>query len=132
PRMTVVEESRFSREHVALAEQVKAKFAVWVCRDERYLRSRYRDGSGAYRLLACREGRTLLGYCVVKLRQFAGDARLGDLRMATLVDCVFDPDDPGVVDALIRSAVDLCRRERMDVVFCSASHRAMRRQLRGA
>jgi hypothetical protein len=55
---------------------------------------------------------------------------MGDLRMGTLVDCVFDPDDSGVVDLLVRSTVELCRRERMDVVFCSASHRAMRRHLR--
>jgi hypothetical protein len=129
PGTTVVEERSFSADHAALAERVKEKFAVWVCRDERYLSSRYRDEAGDYRLLACRAGKRLLGYCVVKLRRFAGDSRMGDLRLGTLVDCIFDPDDAGVVDLLVRSAVELCRSEKMDVVFCSASHRAMRRHL---
>ena len=127
---TIVQERGFDPSYVALAERVKGKFAVWVCRDERYLRSRYGGRFGDYRLLACREGKKLLGYCLVKLRQFEGDSRMGGIRMGTIVDCVFDPDDPGVLDLLVRSAVELCRREKMDVVFCSASHREMRRHLR--
>jgi hypothetical protein len=127
---TTVEERGFDPSYVELAERVKGKFAVWVCRDERYLRARYGHRLGDYRLLACREGKKLLGYCLVKMKQFEDDSRMGDLRMGTIVDCVFDPDDSGVLDLLVRSAVDLCRREKMDVVFCSASHREMRRHLR--
>ena len=85
---------------------------------------------GRYRLLACREGTKLLGYCLVKLKKFENDSRMGDIRMGTIVDCVVDPDDAGVVNWLLRSAVELCRREQMDVVFCSASHREIRRYLR--
>jgi len=131
PGETIVEERGFGPDHVALADRVKGKFAVWVCRDEAYLRAHYCDGAGDYRLLAYREGETLRGYCVLRLKQFAADPRMGDLRMGTIVDCVFDPDDPGVVHALLNASVELCRRESMDVVFCSASHRRLRRHLLG-
>ena len=126
----IVEERQFDASYVELAERVKRKFGVWVCRDERYLASRYGHTLGRYRLLACREGTRLLGYCLVKLKQFENDSRMGDLRMGTIVDCVADPDDAGVVNWLLRSGVELCRREQMDVVFCSASHREIRRHLR--
>ena len=126
----IVEERQFDASYVELAERVKRKFGVWVCRDERYLASRYGHTLGRYRLLACREGTKLLGYCLVKLKQFENDPRMGDLRMGTIVDCVADPDDAGVVSGLLRSAVELCRREQIDVVFCSASHREIRRHLR--
>jgi hypothetical protein len=126
----IVEERQFDASYVELAERVKGKFRVWVCRDERYLASRYGHTLGRYRLLACREGTRLLGYCLVKLKQFENDSRMGDLRMGTIVDCVADPDDAGVVNWLLRSGVELCRREQMDVVFCSASHREIRRHLR--
>jgi hypothetical protein len=125
----IVEERAFDSSYGELAERVKAKFGVWVCRDDRYLAVRYGADVRRYRVLACRAGAALLGYCIVKLKQFDNDARMGDLRMGTIVDCVADPNDRGVLDWLVRSAVQLCRRERMDVVFCSASHRAIRRHL---
>lgn len=127
---TIVQEQGFDSSYVELAERVEGKFSAWVCRDERYLRSRYGRRFGNYRLLACREGERLRGYCLVKLKRFVGDPRMGDIRMGTIVDCVFDPDDPGVLDSLVSAAVDLCRSEGMDVVFCTASHREMRRQVR--
>ena len=127
---TVVEERGFDPRYTDLAERVRGKFAVWVFRDERYLTSRYGRRMGAYRLLACRDQGRLLGYCIVKIRQFESDPRMGDIRMGTLVDCMFDPDEPGVLDLLLRSAVALCRREGVDVVFCSASLRDIRRHLR--
>jgi hypothetical protein len=128
--VAVLEERAFDPSYTSLAERVKDKFAVWVFRDEKYLVSRYAPKMSAYRLLACREQDRLLGYCIVKIRQFEGDPRMGDIRMGTLVDCVFDPDELAVLDLLLRSAVALCRRERIDVVFCSASFRQMGRCLR--
>jgi GNAT superfamily N-acetyltransferase len=128
--LTVAEERDFDSGYVDLGRRVQGKFAVWVRRDEQFLMTRYRARLGQYRLLACREGGTLVGYCIVKLKQFTQDPRMGDLRMGTIVDCVFDPDDSRVVGRLVRAAVALCRRESMDVVFCSASHRQLRRELR--
>jgi hypothetical protein len=129
-RATVVEEHGFDPSYTELAERVKDKFAAWIFRDEPYLVARYGRRMGAYRLLACRQQGRLLGYGIVKLRQFEGDPRMGDIRMGTVVDCVCDPDETGILDSLLRSAVALCRRERIDVVFCSASLRELGRHLR--
>jgi hypothetical protein len=128
--VTVGEEGGFDASYTALAERVKDKLGVWVFRDERYLAARYGARMGAYRLLTARGHGGLLGYVLVKIRQFEDDPRMGDVRMGTLVDCVFDPDHPAVLDALLDAAVVLCRRERADVVFCAASLRALRARLR--
>ena len=127
---TVAEERAFDPGYTELAERVKDKLGVWVYRDERHLAARYGPRMGAYRLLACRRLGRLLGYCLLKLKQFDDDPRMGDIRMGTLVDCVFDPDEPGVLDALLEAAVARCRRERVDVVFCTASLRSLGRGLR--
>ena len=130
PGATVVEEHGFDASYTRLAERTKGKFAAWVWRDAPYLMARYGRRMGAYRLLACRRQTRLLGYCIVKLRQFQNDPRMGDIRMGTIVDCVFDPEAPEVLDTLLQSAVALCRREAVDVVFCSASLRELGRGLR--
>jgi len=127
---SVGEEYRFDASYTRLAERVKDKLGVWVFRDAPYLIKRYGPRKGNYRLLACRQGAGLLGYCIVKLRQFANDPRMGDIRMGTLVDCVFDPGRPEVLDLLLSSAVALCRREALDVIFCSASLHEIGRGLR--
>jgi hypothetical protein len=127
--VSVVEEHGFDSAYSELAEHVKSKLGVWVVRDAEYLASRYGGRLSAYRLIACRQSGRLLGYCIVKNRQFRGDARMGDIRMGTIVDCVFDPDTPRVLDALLHAAVSVCRRERLDVIFCSASLRQVRRHL---
>jgi hypothetical protein len=119
--LQVTEERVFDASYTELAERVKGKLGVWVYRDEPYLTARYRRHRHAYRLLTCRRRGRLLGWCMLKIRQFADDERMGDIRMGTLVDCVFDPDDPAVLDTLLQAAVTAGRRERVDVLFCAAS-----------
>ena len=128
--VTVVEERAFDPSYTELAERVKRKLGVWVFRDEHYLAARYGRCMAAYRLLACRRGGRLLGYVMVKVRQFIGDPRMGNIHMGTLVDCVFDPEEPTVLDALLQAVVARCRREQIDVVFCTASLRALGQRLR--
>jgi hypothetical protein len=126
---TVVEERQFDASFTELAERVKGKLGVWVFRDQDYLTSRYGRRMAAHRLLACRAQGRLLGYCLVKLRQFDNDPRMGNIRMGTLIDLVFDPDQPDVLDALLASALAMCRRERVDVAFCTASLKIVGRHL---
>lgn len=128
--LSVAEEHAFDPSYTDLAERVKGKLGVWVFRDERYLAARYGRRMGAYRLLACRQQGRLFGHVIVKIRQFADDERMGDIRMGTIVDCVFDPDEPAVLDTLLRSAVAWCRREKVEVVFCAASLDVLGRRLR--
>jgi len=127
---SVAEEHGFDASYTRLAEHVKNKLGVWVFRDAPYLTRRYGRRMGTYRLLACRRGERLLGYCIVKFRQFTNDPRMGNIRMGTLVDCVFDPERPEVLDLLLSAAVALCRREVADVIFCSASLPEIGRGLR--
>lgn len=129
-RMDVTDESTFDASYTELAQRVKSRFGVWVLRDEPYLTARYVPRMPAYRLLACRRQGRLLGWGIVKIRQFVDDERMGDIRMGTLVDCVFDPDEPAVLDALLDAAVAVGRREGVDVLFCSASLRMLGRRLR--
>ena len=130
PGVTVAAEQTFDASYSELAERVKNKVGVWVFRDERYLAARYGRRMSAYRLLACRRQGRLLGYALVKIRQFSNDARMGDTRMGTLVDCVADPDESAVLDTLLASVVALGRRERLDVLFCTASLRVLGERLR--
>jgi hypothetical protein len=123
--LTVGEERAFDHGYTELAERVKDRLGAWVFRDVPYLVARYGRRMKTYRVLACRRHGRLLGYAVVKLKQFRDDPRMGDIRMGTLVDCVFDPDEPSVLDALLEGTVQRCRRERIDVVFCSASLRSL-------
>ena len=127
--VTVTEEHTFDPSYTELAQRVKDKLGVWVYRDAPYLAARYGRRMGAYRLLACRAGGRLLGYAIVKLKQFQNDPRMGDIRMGTLVDCVFDPDRPAALDALLAGAIMRCRREKVDVVFCAASLRVLGQRL---
>src|SRR6267142_7292390 len=55
---------------------------------------------------------------------------MGDLRMGTIVDGVFDPGESEVLDSLLQAAVPMCQREETDVVFCSASLRDIGQGLR--
>jgi hypothetical protein len=128
--ISVHEERGFDHRYTDLAERVKDKLGVGVFRDEGYLAARYGRRMAAYRLLACRRQGRLLGWALVKLKQFANDPRMGDTRMGTLVDCVFDPDEPAILDALLAAAVRLCRSERVDVVFCTASLGMLGRHLK--
>jgi hypothetical protein len=130
PGVTIAREQGFDASYTELAERVKGKLGVWVFRDERHLAGRYGRRMAAYRLLAARRQGRLEGYAIVKIRQFANDPRMGDIRMATLVDCVFDPDEPAVLDTLLAAVVALGRDERADVVFCAASLRALGDRLR--
>jgi GNAT superfamily N-acetyltransferase len=126
----VREESAFDDGYDRLWERVGGKFDALVVRDREYLTRRYDLRPDGYRLLACRRGTELVGYCVVRVKQFDGDPRMGSARVGTLVDCLFDPADRGRgLAALIGAATRLCRKERADVMFCTASHRVLRRHL---
>jgi hypothetical protein len=128
-RYRVTAEIAFDASYSELAERVKGQVGAWVFRDEPYLTARYGARMSTYRLLACRRGGRLIGWCLLKLRRFDNDERMGNLLMGTLVDCVFDATAPGVLDALLRAVVAASRREHVEVLFCSASLQALGRRL---
>ena len=60
-----------------------------------------------------------------------GDPRMRNMKVGTIVDCLFDSAAPAVFQALLDRALKLCAREGVHAVLCTASHAAVRRLLRG-
>ena len=127
---TVTEESGFDESYDLLWDKVAHKFDAVVVRDRAYLAFRYGKRMKNYRLLAYREKGELLGYCIVKLKLFTDDPRMGRMRVGTIVDCLFDPADLHGLQSLLTDAMRLCKREAVDAVFCTASYAPLRRLVR--
>jgi hypothetical protein len=128
-RTEVGEEAAFDDSYDALWEKVRDRYGAAVVRDRQHLEGQYGERVRGYRLLACRRRGELQGYCILKLRRFESDPRMGNTRLGTIVDCLFDPSSRGVLQLLIDAAADVCRRERVDALFCTASHAAVGRAL---
>ena len=128
--MQVQEEPGFDESYDELWRTVSGRFGACPARDRRHLRERYGDNPERYRVFGCRDGSRLLGYCIVKIRQFSGDSRMGNMKVGTIVDCLFDPSSPAVMQSLLEAAVRLFREEDVHGVLCTASHAAVRRLLR--
>ncbi len=129
-RAQVQEEPRFDESYDELWRAVHDRFGACPARDQRYLQQRYGEQPERYRVLGCRQGSRLLGYCIVKLRQFSDDERMGNMRVGTIVDCLFDPTSPTVLQSLLEAAVRLFEQEEVHAVLCTASHAAVRQLLR--
>ena len=127
---TVTEESGFDEQYDFLWKKVAHKYDALVVRDRSYLEARYGKRMKNYRLLAYRQKGELLGYCIVKLKQFADDPRMGGMRVGTIVDCLFDPADVHGLQSLLTDAMRLCKEEATDAVFCTASYAALRQLLK--
>jgi len=125
----VSEEEAFDVTYDALWERVGGKFDALVVRDRAYLEARYGKRMKHYRLLACRHKGDLLGYCILKIKHFDSDSRMGNTRMGTIIDCLFDPGDLRVLQALVAAAIKLFKRERVDIIFGTASHSQVQKLL---
>lgn len=126
----VREEHGFDDSYNQLWQAVGGRFGACIVRDQTYLQRRFGRNPDRYRVLACRRENRLLGYCIVKTRQFSNDPRMGDMKVGTIVDCLFDPDAPAALQTLLDSAVKMCEREGVHAVLCTASHASVRRLLR--
>lgn len=126
---TVEEETRFDAGYNALWERVGRKFDALVVRDRAYLEARYGKRMKNYRLLAYRRNDELLGFCIVKVKQFSNDIRMGCMRVGTIVDCLFDPTDPQGLQSLLAGAVRLCKKETVAAIFCTASYAPLQKLL---
>jgi len=125
----VMEEEEFDATYDALWERVRDKFDALIVRDRAYLESRFGKQIKNYRLLACRDKGNLLGYCILKIKPFLNDSGMGNTKMGSIIDCLFDPEDLKGLQPLLDSAIKLFRRERVDVAFCSASHSQIQKLL---
>ena len=61
----------------------------------------------------------VLGWALVMDTRMRGDARFGDLRVGSIVDCFADPADAGDV---VSAATAYLRRREVDVIVSNQSH----------
>jgi len=118
----VVEEYSFDTAYDALWEEVRGKFNATVVRDRKYLENRFGRNLKRYRLLACRKNQKLIGYCILKVKAFHNDPRMGNARVGTLVDCLFNPEDFSGLQLLFFEAKKIFNNEKVDAIFCTASY----------
>ena len=126
----VFEEKAFEESYDDLWDRVHKKFKAMVVRDRRYLEARFGSTIKDHTLLAFRKKGQLLGFCIIKLKQFVDDPRMGNLRMVTILDCLFDPDDQDTLHRLVQTAVAIAKEQGAHAVVCTASHSAIQACLR--
>jgi hypothetical protein len=126
---SITEEDGFDESYDELWKEVHREFAALVVRDRAYLEAKYGKAQGAFRVLACRASKKLRAFCVLKIRQFENDARMGNARVGTVIDCLFNPQDIWAMYALLKEVRRVCEDDRVDAIFCTASHPALQRLL---
>lgn len=125
----IVEERSFDHSYDELWKSVGGQFGAGVVRDQAHLNERFGRHLDRYRVLACRQGNALLGYCIVTSKVFHDDARMGNMKIGTIVDCLFHPNDPSTLQTMVEAACRVFRQEGVHAVFCTASHAAVRKAL---
>jgi|CXWL01.1.fsa_nt_gi hypothetical protein len=123
------EEHGFDESYTELWQSVAGRFKAALVRDQASLHERFERKMDRYRLLACRRGPRLMGYCIVKMKTFSHDSRMGNMKVGTVVDCLYDPEDPSILQSLIAYASRWFDQEGAHVIFCTASLSAVRRVL---
>lgn len=126
----VREEQGFDDSYNQLWQAIGGRFGACLARDQKYLQGRFGRNPERYRVLGCRQENRLLGYCIVKTKQFSNDPRMGNMKVGTIVDCLFDPEAPAAFQPLLDAALKMCARDGVHAVLCTASHAAVRRLLR--
>ena len=127
--LSVEEEKGFDDSYTDLWNSVAAQFNAAIVRDRAYLQARFGRTISRYQLLVCRRDNRLLGYCILKMKRFSGDSRMGNMKVGSIVDCLFEPASPSILQSLIDHAFRWFSREGAHVVFCTASLTAVRRIL---
>ena len=126
---SITEEDGFDESYDELWEEIHREFAALVVRDRAYLEAKYGRAQGAFRILACRARKKLRAFCVLKIRQFENDPRMGNARVGTIIDCLFNPQDISAMYDLLKEVRRVCVDDRVDAIFCTASHPALQRLL---
>jgi hypothetical protein len=128
-RADIRREEALDDSYTDLWQSVAGQFGASLVRDRAALQARFGAKMERYRLLACRRDKELLGYCIVKVKSFSNDARMGNMKVGTIVDCLYDPREPSVLQSLLAEAVQLFRQEGAHVILCTASFKAIRQVL---
>lgn len=123
-------EEAFDDSYTHLWQSVAGQLGAALVRDRAALESRYGRKIKGYRLLTCRRDEKLLGYCIVKFKQFLNDRRMGDMKLGTIVDCLYDPRESSVLHGLVAYVAQWARQEGVDALLCTASLKSLGQGLR--
>jgi hypothetical protein len=118
-------EEAFDDSYTHLWQSVAGQLGATLVRDRAALESRYGGKIEGYRLLTCRRNGKLHGYCIVKLKQFVNDQRMGNMKLGTIVDCLYDPREPSVLHGLVAHVAQWARQEGVDALLCTASLKSL-------
>lgn len=101
-----------------------------VVRDAAYLLPRYPIDRGVYGWVAARRAGRLVGVGIVRQPRADGDPRLKGIKVATLSDFLFAPDDQAAAHAVLGAAEQHARQLGADALLASSSVAAVRATLR--
>ncbi|MBI5672215.1 MAG: hypothetical protein HZC50_02880, partial [Nitrospirae bacterium] len=118
-------EEAFDDSYTHLWQSMAGQLGAALVRDRAALESRYGRKIEGYRLLTCRRDEKLLGYCIVKFKQFLNDRRMGDMKLGTIVDCLYDPRESSVLHGLVAHVAQWARQEGVDALLCTASLKSL-------
>lgn len=105
--------------------------AATPVRDATYLIPRYAgDPAALYSFVAVRDSGRLVGTAVARKPKTTSDARLGNLRVATVSDIIFPPARMDVGLAILGAVERSARAAGADALTCMSCHPALTRLLR--
>ena len=110
----------------ALWQSVSQELGGASVRDEAYFPWRYdttTDGQYLYAMI--RKGDNLCGLAVVRHPKKGGDERLSGLKVASLSDIMYSPNDKRAGLAVLAGAEKLAKELGADALICSASHQQL-------
>lgn len=103
-------------------QRVRGQFSSGVVRDRAYLTNRYPTDPGSpYGWMAVRDGEQLAGVAVLRQPRAEGDPRLHGVRVATLVDMIYDPALPAAGLALLGAVESAARALEADAILATCS-----------
>ena len=129
-KVTAREETPAKSELDALWNGVRSALGGAPVRDGAYLLWRYgAPQNGKYVFISARDGKELAGVAVVRRPRSEGDPRLSGIKVATLSDMVFPPENRDVALSLFAAAERAAHSMGADALLCTASHPAITRLL---
>lgn len=100
-------------------DHVRASFSFAICRDRKTLEDLYPASESRVMRLLIRRGNQVAGWATALNTQMQGDRYFGDLRVATILDCMAPPSD---LTAVIRTVSKTLQRAGADLIISNQSH----------
>ena len=110
-------------------ERVRPSFSFAICRDRRTLQDLYPASETRVMRLLVRRGDQIVGWATALDTQMTKDRYFGDLRVATILDCMAPPSD---LTPVVYSISRTLKRAGVDLIVSNQSHRLWQRAFRRA